>query len=225
MYLSSALDDEENLILHPPSLREMLSLRNESTLRQVQQANKVHRRELHRLKNFSESSSLPCECRELYTSKLASKDDGTEMQGGPAKNNLQNKDVLLLGTLIPPRAPPLSHFYFPASGQALVSGVVPSSRYRCFQFLSCSTARRFSSNVANSRSRAFRESIHAQEVPTKLYQHALRGTRTYALDLALAGYKTTSSSRQGPPTYPDSPGSDPPKANASTTRLSKSERH
>ena len=38
------------------------------------------------------------------------------------------------------------------------------------------TARRLSSNVANSRFRAFRESICAQEkVPTNLYEYALGG--------------------------------------------------
>ena len=52
----------------------------------------------------------------------------------------------------------------------------------CLQFLSCvgfsiPTARRLSSNVANSRFRAFRESMCAQEkVPT-----ILSSTRTYAL--------------------------------------------
>ena len=46
------------------------------------------------------------------------------------------------------------------------------------------TARRLSSNVANSRSRAFRESLCAQEkVPTNLYEYALGGTRAYAIGL------------------------------------------
>ena len=48
-----------------------------------------------------------------------------------------------------------------SSGQAVVTGVVPSPPGTCLQFLSrigfsIPTARRFSSNVANSRSRAFR---------------------------------------------------------------------
>ena len=44
------------------------------------------------------------------------------------------------------------------------------------------TARRLSSNVANSRFRAFRESIRAQEkVPTHLYEYALWGTRTHEI--------------------------------------------
>ena len=57
-----------------------------------------------------------------------------------------------------------THLYFPASGQAVVTGVVPSSP----RFLpSTSIAHRvqqsrvlvdFSSSVANSRSRAFRKS-------------------------------------------------------------------
>ena len=67
------------------------------------------------------------------------------------------------------------HFYFPASGQqAVVTGVVPSSP----RFLPSFFCRAwgsaipllvdFSSGVANSRSRAFRKSICAQEkVPTK----------------------------------------------------------
>ena len=50
--------------------------------------------------------------------------------------------------------------------------------------LSISTARRLSSNVANSRFRAFRESICAQEkAPTNLYEYALGGTRTHEIDL------------------------------------------
>ena len=61
----------------------------------------------------------------------------------------------------------------------------------CLQFLSrigfsVPTARRLSSNVANSRFRAFRESICAQEkVPTNLYEYeyALGGTRTHEIDL------------------------------------------
>ena len=66
----------------------------------------------------------------------------------------------------------LYHFYFPASGQAVVSGVAPSPARYVPSFLSrigfsIPTARRLSSNVANSRFRAFRESICAQEkVPT-----------------------------------------------------------
>ena len=80
------------------------------------------------------------------------------------------------------------HFYFPASGHAVVSGVVPSfPRYVPSVLsrigLSIPTALRFSSNVANSRSRAFRESICAQEkVPTNLYEYALGGTRTHETD-------------------------------------------
>ena len=59
----------------------------------------------------------------------------------------------------------------------------------CLQFLSrigfsIPTARRFSSNVANSRFRAFRESICAQEkAPTNVYEYALGGTRTHEIDL------------------------------------------
>ena len=50
--------------------------------------------------------------------------------------------------------------------------------------LSVPTARRFSSNVANSRSRAFRGSICTQEkFPTFFYEYALGGTRTHAIDL------------------------------------------
>ena len=91
------------------------------------------------------------------------------------------------------------HFYFPAQlvgGFALsdlldkpwsqVSSLLPPGT--CLQFLSrigvsIPTARRFSSNVANLRSRAFRESICAQEkVPTNLYKYALGGIRTHAID-------------------------------------------
>ena len=70
-----------------------------------------------------------------------------------------------------------SHFYLQASGQAVVTGVVPSPPpVLAFNF--CFIAHRvqqshcwsiFSSNDANSRSRAFRLSICAQEkVPTNL---------------------------------------------------------
>ena len=70
----------------------------------------------------------------------------------------------------------LSHFYLPASGQAMVTGVVPSApRFLPSIFIAhrvqqspCSSI--FLSSVANSSSRAFRKSIYAQEkVPTILY--------------------------------------------------------
>ena len=42
----------------------------------------------------------------------------------------------------------------------------------------------FSSSVANSRFRAFRKSIWAQEqVPTTLYEYALGGARTHGADI------------------------------------------
>ena len=68
-----------------------------------------------------------------------------------------------------------------------VSSLLPPGT--CLQFLSCAgfsipTARRFSSIVANSRFRAFRESICAQEkVPSNFYEYALGGTRTHEIDL------------------------------------------
>ena len=67
-----------------------------------------------------------------------------------------------------------------------VSSLPPGT---CLQFLSrvgfsIPTARRLSSNVANSRFRAFRESVWAQEkIPTDLYEYALGGTRTHEIDL------------------------------------------
>ena len=106
------------------------------------------------------------------------------------------------------------HFYFPAhlvgdftlsdlldkpwsqlsSGQAVVTAVVPSTPRYVPSILSrvsfsIPTARRFSSNVANSRSCAFRQSIIMQEkVPTYEYVHSVR------VDLAkliLVGTRTT----------------------------------
>ena len=71
----------------------------------------------------------------------------------------------------------------------MVTGVVLLPPGSCLQFLSRigfsdPTARRFSSSVANSRSRAFRKSICAQEkVPTNLYEYALGGARTHETDL------------------------------------------
>ena len=79
----------------------------------------------------------------------------------------------------------LHTFRFPASGQAVVTGVVPSPpRFLPSIFIAhrvqqshCSSY--FSSSVANSRSRAFRKSICAQEqVPTNFYEYALGGART-----------------------------------------------
>ena len=83
-----------------------------------------------------------------------------------------------------------AHFYFPASGQAVVTGVVPySPRFLPSIFIAhrvqqshCSSF--FLSSVANSRSRAFRKSIGAQEkVPTNVYEYALGGIRTHETDL------------------------------------------
>ena len=74
-----------------------------------------------------------------------------------------------------------------SSGQAVVTGVVPSPRYEP-SFLSrigfsIPTASRLSSNVTNSRSRAFRESICAQEkVLSYLKRVGSWGTRTHAID-------------------------------------------
>ena len=73
--------------------------------------------------------------------------------------------------------------YFPASGQAVVTGVVPSDRPPVLAFNFCRANGSaipllvdFSSSFANSRSRAFRKSICAQEkVPTNLYEYALGG--------------------------------------------------
>ena len=92
------------------------------------------------------------------------------------------------------------HFYFPTHLDKLwsqVSSLLPPGT--CLQFLSriglgFPTARRPSSNVANSRSRAFRESIYArQKVPTNLYEYALGGTRTHAIELRgnIAGTRMT----------------------------------
>ena len=71
-----------------------------------------------------------------------------------------------------------------------VSSLLPPGS--CLQFLSRirlsnPTARRFfiefSTGLANSRSRAFRKSICAQEkVPTNLYEYALGGIRTHETD-------------------------------------------
>ena len=88
----------------------------------------------------------------------------------------------------------LSHFYFPASGPAVVTG------RRCRPFFPPVLAFNFyrawgsaipllvdfssSVTVANSRSRAFRKSSCAQEkVPADLYDYALGGARTHETDL------------------------------------------
>ena len=71
----------------------------------------------------------------------------------------------------------------------MVSGVVLFPPGTGLQFLSriglsIRTARRLSSNVANSSFRAYRESICAQEkVPANLCEYALGGTRSHEIDL------------------------------------------
>ena len=85
-------------------------------------------------------------------------------------------------------------FFFPCT--LLLSSFWTSRGHRssllppgsCLQFLSRigfsnPTARRFSSSVANSRPRAFRRSICAQEAPTNLYEYALGGIQTHETDL------------------------------------------
>ena len=74
---------------------------------------------------------------------------------------------------------------FPASGQAVVTGAVPSPPpVLAFNFYRAKSSAipllvGFSSS-ANSRSRAFRKSICAQEkVPTNLYAYALGGAWTH----------------------------------------------
>ena len=72
----------------------------------------------------------------------------------------------------------------------MVTGVVPSpppvlvfNFYRAYRS-AIPLLVDFSSSVANSRSRAFRKSISAQEkVPTNLYEYALGGTRNHGTDL------------------------------------------
>ena len=81
-----------------------------------------------------------------------------------------------------------------SSGQAvfIVSSLLPPGT--CLQFLSrigfsIPTALRFSSNVANSRSRAFRWSTFTQEkVPTSMYVHSVR---IELAKLILVGTRTT----------------------------------
>ena len=61
----------------------------------------------------------------------------------------------------------------------------------------------FSSSAVNSRSRAFRKSISAQEeVPTNLYEYALGGIRTHETDLyQTQGYSDTPPGRQAIPIH------------------------
>ena len=92
------------------------------------------------------------------------------------------------------------HVCFPASGQAVVTGVVPSSPrfFLAFNFYRAKGSTiplrlaDFSSNVTNSRSRAFRESSCAQEkLPTNLYEYALGGIRTHETGLSIPGSRIT----------------------------------
>ena len=85
----------------------------------------------------------------------------------------------------------VSHFYFPASGQAVVTGVVPSSprflpsiiiAHRVQQSHCSSIFHRVSLTHALAFSAS--KSICAQEkVPANLYEYALRGIRTHETDL------------------------------------------
>ena len=89
----------------------------------------------------------------------------------------------------------LEHFYFPASGhtsrghRCRPSLSPPGS---CLQFFIAHRVQHplivdFSSSVANSRSRAFRKSISAQD--EKLYEYSLGGIQTHEADLYQArGY-------------------------------------
>ena len=81
----------------------------------------------------------------------------------------------------------LSHLYFPASGQAMVTGrcrplsppILAFNYYRA-QGSAIPLLVDYSSSIANSRSRAFRKSTCAQEkVPANFYEYALGGTRTH----------------------------------------------
>ena len=85
-----------------------------------------------------------------------------------------------------------AHFYFPASGQAVVTGVVPSpprflpSFFIAHRVTAIPLLVDFSSRVANSRSRISRKSICPQEKgATNLYEYALGGIRTHETDLYL----------------------------------------
>ena len=83
------------------------------------------------------------------------------------------------------------HIYFAASGQAVVTGVVPfpPPLVLAFKFYRAQGSAipllvDFSSSVVNSRSRAFRKSVYAQEkVPTNLYEYALGEIRAHETDL------------------------------------------
>ena len=86
----------------------------------------------------------------------------------------------------------LSHFCFPLSGQAVVTDrcrSVPPPRFLSSIFVAHTFLQSHCSSIshrslANSRSRAFRKSICAQEkVPTNLYEYALGGARTHETDL------------------------------------------
>ena len=82
----------------------------------------------------------------------------------------------------------LSHFYLPASGQAVVSGVLPSPRFVPPVFIAHKVQHPHCSStfveVLKSRFRALCESICAQEkVTTNLYEYALGGPRTHHIDL------------------------------------------
>ena len=86
-----------------------------------------------------------------------------------------------------------------ASGQAVVTGgrplfppVLSFNFYRALGSAIPLLVDFFSSSVANSRSRAFRKSICAQEkVPTNLFEYALGRIRTHETDVYQPGSRIT----------------------------------
>ena len=87
-----------------------------------------------------------------------------------------------VSTIGPPHSTPfLLHFYFPASEQAVVTGVVPSpprvlpQRLSRIGFSNSILLVDFPSSVANSRSIALRKSLYAPEKSLQNYANMHRG--------------------------------------------------
>ena len=84
-----------------------------------------------------------------------------------------------------------AHFHFPASGQAVVTGVIPSPpRFLPSIFIAHRVQQSHCSSIVHrvllthALALSFRKSICPQEkVPTNLYEYALGGARTRETDL------------------------------------------
>ena len=83
-----------------------------------------------------------------------------------------------------------THIYFPASGQALVTGVAPSPpRFLHLFFIAHRVQQSHCSSIfhkvllTHALALSASQFVHKEKVPTNLYEYALGGIRTHETDL------------------------------------------